>query len=147
MSELISPADFIAVMQESFDRGQKLTFTPSGNSMLPMLDGRSDKVTLSPRPNRLKKYDVALYMRPKSRQLVLHRMIGFTADGAYIFCGDHQYDVEYGIGDDDVLALMTGFTRKGKEYRVTDFAYQLYIRRMMMKKRIHRFAAKTYHSI
>ena len=50
MSEFIAPADFIAVMQESFDRGQDVTFTPSGNSMLPMLDGKKDQVTLSKKP-------------------------------------------------------------------------------------------------
>ena len=147
MSEIIAPDEFIAVMQESFSRGQMLTFMPSGSSMMPMLDGKSDKVTLSPMPDRMRKYDVAFYMRPDSRQLVLHRMIGFTADGEYIFCGDNQYDYEYGIGDEDVLALMTSFTHSGKEYHATDLSYRLYIRRMMLKKRLHRFAAKVWHAL
>ena len=60
MSEIIAPADFIAVMQESFSRGQLITCTPAGTSMLPMLDGKNDKVTFSPKPERLKKYDVAI---------------------------------------------------------------------------------------
>ena len=134
-------------MQDSFARGQVITFTPSGKSMLPMLDGKTDKVTFSPKPEKLKKYDVAFYMRPKSGQPVLHRMIGFTKAGEYIFCGDNQYCYEYGIGDGDVLALMTSFTHKGKERRVTDLSYRVYIRFMMLKKHLHRFAAKIYHAL
>lgn len=147
MSELISPADFVAVMQESFDRGQEFIFTPSGNSMLPMLDGKYDKVTFSKKPEKLKKYDVAFYLRRKTNQLILHRMIGFTKSGDYIFCGDNQYDYEYGVGDDDVLALMTSFTHNGKVHRVTDFSYRFYIFRMMLKKRIRRFVGKVYHKL
>lgn len=135
------------MMQDSFDRGQSITFVPSGNSMLPMLDGKTDKVTFSEKPDRLKKYDVAFYMRPQSGQLVLHRMIGLTKDGGYIFCGDNQYDYEYGIGDDDVLALMTAFTHKGREVQVNDFRYRLYVRRMMLKKRLRILLSKAYHRV
>ncbi|MEE3491372.1 S24/S26 family peptidase [Ruminococcus sp.] len=147
MSEFISSADFLAVMQESFERGQELIFTPSGSSMLPMLDGKNDKVTFSKKPDQLKKYDVAFYVRRKTNQLVLHRMVGFTKDGAYIFSGDNQYYYEYGVGDDDVLALMTSFTHNGKTYRTSDLSYRFYIRRMMLKKRLRRFASMIYHKI
>ena len=147
MSEIITPADFIAVMQESFSRGQLITFTPSGSSMLPMLDGKTDKVTFSPKPERLKKYDVAFYMRPATGQLVLHRMIGFTKEGKYIFSGDNQYYYEYGIEDKDVLALMTAFIHNGREVHQDDFSYRLYISRMMLKKRLRMFVAKLYHRL
>ncbi len=147
MSEIISPAEFVVVMQESFERGQELIFTPSGSSMLPMLDGKNDKVTFSRKPDKLKKYDVAFYVRRRTNQLVLHRMIGFTKDGAYVFCGDNQYDYEYGVGDDDVLALMTSFTHNGKTYRTSDLSYRFYIRRMMLKKRLRRFGGRVYHKL
>lgn len=147
MSEYISPDAFVAIMQESFDRGQELIFTPSGTSMLPMLDGKSDKVTFSVKPDKLKKYDVAFYVRRRTDQLVLHRMIGFTKSGEYIFCGDNQLSYEYGVGDDDILALMTSFTHNGKEHQVTDISYRLYVRRMMLKKRLRRFAGRVYHKI
>ena len=128
-------------------RGQVLTFTPSGTSMLPMLDGKTDTVTFSPKPERLQKYDVAFYMRPQSGQLVLHRMVGFTADGEYIFSGDNQYYYEYGIGDNDVLALMTSFTHNGKEHQITELSYRFYVRRMMLKKRFRIFAGKIYRRV
>ena len=147
MSEIISAGEFVAVMQESLDRGQEFIFTPSGNSMLPMLDGKHDKVTFSQKPDQLKKYDVAFYVRRRTDQLVLHRMIGFTKSGEYIFCGDNQYSYEYGVGDDDVLALMTAFTHNGKTYSVNDLSYRFYIRRMMLKKRLRRFAGRVYRKL
>ena len=147
MSEYIAPSEFLELMQESFDRGQDLIFTPGGRSMLPMLDGKTDTVTFSPKPDKLKKYDVAFYIRRKSDQLVLHRMIGFTIDGGYVFSGDGQYYYEYGVTDDDVLALMTAFTHKGKHHKVTDFSYRFYIRRMMLKKRLRMLLSKIYHKL
>ncbi len=147
MSEHISPADFVSIMLECFERGQDVEFTPRGTSMLPMLDGQDDKVTFSPKSGRLRRYDVAFYVRRRSGQLVLHRMVGFDKDGGYIFSGDNQYYYEYGVGDSDVLALVTAFTHKGRHYSVKDFSYRLYVRRMMLKKRLRMLAMKLYGRI
>lgn len=147
MSERISFEEFTLLLQDTFDRGQELTFTPSGSSMLPMLDGVGDKVTFSPKPEHLKKYDVAFYRRSATGQLVLHRMIGYTADGGYIFCGDHQHTYEYGITDDDVLALMTGFTHKGKARSIRSPRYWVYSRRIVFQKKLRRFLSKIYHKL
>ncbi|MBQ9248256.1 MAG: S24/S26 family peptidase [Ruminococcus sp.] len=145
MADKISFDDFVAVMQECFSRGQELTFTPTGTSMLPMLDGKNDTVTFSPPPDRLKKYDVAFYRRSRTGQLVLHRLVGFDKNGGYIFSGDNQYYYEYGVGVDDVLAVVTAFTHDGKTCLPTDFRYRFYIRRMMLKKRLRMCASKVYH--
>ena len=147
MNERISYSDFIEVMQECFRLGQNITFTPSGVSMLPMLGADDDCVTLSPKPDRLKKYDVALYVRPKTNQLVLHRMVGCTKSGEYIFSGDNQYYYEYGITEDNVLALMVAFHHNGKDIQSDDPSYRRYIRRMMLKKRLRIFAGKVYRAI
>ena len=120
---------------------------PSGTSMLPLLNGKTDKVTFSEKPERLKKYDVALYRRPHSGQLVLHRMIGFTKEGGYIFSGDHQYGFEYGITDADVLALMTAYTRGGRERSVTSFGYRVYCRAMLFTKRLYHLAVRVYRKV
>lgn len=147
LSEYIAPNEFLQVLSECLERGQEFIFTPTGSSMLPMLDGRNDTVTFSPKPERLKKYDVAFYIRRRTDQLVLHRMIGFTDDGGYVFSGDNQYYYEYGVTDDDVLALMTSFTHKGRHHKVTDFSYRFYIRRMMFKKRLRIFLSKIYRKL
>lgn len=147
MSNIIPPNEFVAVLKDTFARGQQLTFTPSGRSMKPMLDGKSDKVTFSPKPDKLKKYDIAFYQRPDTGQLVLHRVIGFTKDGGYIFSGDNQYWYEYGITDSDILALMTSFTHKGRERSIDSFSYALYCRLMLCRKRVRNFAARVYHKL
>lgn len=144
LAERLSFDDFVVVMNECFDRGQELTFTPTGTSMLPMLDGREDTVTFSPPDGRLKKYDVAFYRRRRTNQLVLHRMIGFDKNGGYIFSGDNQYYYEYGVRDDDVLAVVTSFTQRGRKVVPADRRYRFYIRRMMLKKRLRIFAVKFY---
>ena len=147
MTEHISFEEFTLLLQETFERGQELTFTPSGNSMKPMLDGVDDKVTFSPKPEHLKKYDVAFYRRPATGHLVLHRMIGLAPDGGYIFSGDHQNALEYGITDDDVLALMTAFTHKGKARSVHSLRYRIYSRLIVFKKKPRRFLSKIYHKL
>lgn len=147
MSERISSEVFVSVIQECFDRGQEIEFLPTGTSMLPMLDGENDKVTLAAPPERLRKYDVAFYKRRRTGQVVLHRMVGFTRDGGYIFSGDNQYYYEYGVGNDDILALMTAFTRKGKRYDTGKLSYRFYIHRMMQKKRLRMLALKVYRRI
>ena len=147
MSERISFEEFTLLLEDTFGRGQELTFTPSGCSMKPMLDGESDKVTFSPKPERLKKYDVAFYRRPSTGQLVLHRMVGFTPDGGYIFCGDNQYALEYGITDDDVLALMTAYTHGGRERSVHSLRYRLYSRAIVLRRKSRRSLSKLYHKL
>ena len=145
MSNHIPPDEFVVLLQETFSRGLELTFTPTGRSMLPMLDGKEDKVTFSPKPDRLRRYDVAFYRRPNG-QLVLHRVVGFK-DGDYVFSGDGQYDYEYGVRENQILAIMTAFTHKGKPHRVDEPAYRLYIHAMMLRKRLRILLSKAYHHL
>ena len=48
MSERLSNKEFLGILKETFKRGQELRFTPTGRSMLPMLDGVNDTVTFAP---------------------------------------------------------------------------------------------------
>ncbi len=147
MSEKLSNAEFVAVLEDTFSRGQELIFTPSGVSMLPMLDGKNDKVTFSPKPDKVKKYDVLFYRRRPTGQLVLHRLVGFDKDGSYIFSGDGQYYFEHGIVYDDILAIMSSFTHKGKHHELTDLSYRIYIRYMMIRKVSRIGLKKIYRAI
>ena len=145
MSERFSPDEFVKQLGEAFDSGHDMIFIPTGGSMRPMLGGVSDSVTLSPKRGRLCKYDVALYKRPQTGQLVLHRMIGFDDQGGYIFSGDGQYFREYGIADEDILAVMTAFTHNGKEHKVGETGYRLYSRLIPLSKKPLRLTAGVYH--
>ena len=115
-----SLAELILLQME---KGGQATLTVTGNSMHPMLRGRKDSVILVPVKGRYKKGDIILYRR-ENGQYVLHRIIGFTETG-YLCSGDNQVmreSVEY----KQVVAVVNGFTRKGRTYATNHMGYRIY---------------------
>ena len=111
------------VMKATLETGKNVHFSPRGTSMLPMLHQGIDTVTLSPLPQSLRKYDLPLYRRDDGH-FVLHRIVQ-VAD-TYTCCGDNQYIPEAGLRQDQMLALVTSFTHRGKNIPVTHPGYRLY---------------------
>ena len=68
--------------------------------------------------------DVVLYRRPPN-QYVLHRVIEVRRND-YVILGDNCIAKEYGITDADILGVMTGFVRCGREHSVDELCYRLY---------------------
>ena len=116
----------IDIIKEKLDAGGTVTFTPNGTSMLPMLRDGEDIVTLTKPEGRLKMFDVPLYQR-KNGAYVLHRVIDFGKDGSYVLCGDNQFAKEKGITDSQIIAVLSGFVRKGKAYSEKSFRYRVYV--------------------
>ena len=116
----------IDIIIEKLDSGGTVTFTPHGTSMLPMLRDGEDVVMLKKPTGRLHLFDVPLYRR-KNGQYVLHRVIDFSKDGSYVMCGDNQFAKEKGITDEQIIAVMTGFHRKGKSYATDFLRYRAYV--------------------
>ena len=113
------------MIKQCLDDGQNVSFMPNGISMLPMLKPGVDKVTLSPITGRLKKYDIPLYQR-RNGQYILHRIVKTGID--YACCGDNQYVVEKGLAQDQMIAVVTAFTHKGRVVSVNDRRYKMYCR-------------------
>ena len=113
------------LIREQLARGKPVRFAPRGISMLPMLRQGRDKVVLSPVTGKLKKYDIPLYQRDNGR-FILHRIV--EVGETYTCIGDNQYDLEYGVRQDQIIAVVTAFTRDEKEIPVTDLAYRAYSR-------------------
>lgn len=113
------------LIRERLANGQSVSFSPRGTSMLPMLRQGVDSVVLSQVPERLKKYDLPLYQR-ENGQYVLHRIV--EAGESYSCIGDNQFELEPGLRHDQMIALVTAFTRDGKRIEVTDPSYRLYCR-------------------
>lgn len=126
MSKQVKIDDVIELMLEKLNNGGKVTFTPRGTSMLPMLRDGEDVVILEKPKRRLNLYDVAFYKRDNG-QYVLHRVYNFEANGCYVMCGDNQFALEHGIRNDQIIAVMTAFFRKGKSYTLQSFTYRLYV--------------------
>ena len=117
--------DLMPLIREALAAGQSVQFSPRGTSMLPMLRQETDRVTLSPLPDRLKKYDLPLYQR-NNGQYVLHRIV--KAGQTYTCVGDNQFELESGLRQDQMIAIVSAFSRNGKQIPVTAVSYRLYCR-------------------
>ena len=118
--------DMMPLLVERLAAGQKVRGLQfSGISMLPMLRQGLDTVTLSPAPERLKKYDLPLYRRDNGKY-ILHRIV--KTGPSYTCIGDNQFQLEPGVRPDQIIAVVTSFSRNGREIPVTNPAYQLYCR-------------------
>ena len=117
--------DLLPLIREGLESGKNVRFSPRGVSMLPMLRQGIDSVILSPVPEKLKKYDLPLYRR-SSGQFVLHRIVG--VGDTYTCIGDNQFDLEPGLRHDQMIALVTAFTRGNRLIRVDHPIYWLYCR-------------------
>lgn len=117
--------ELMPLLQLQMDTTGSAVLTVTGWSMLPMLHNRKDTVTICPVTGQCEKTDVILYRRDNGR-FVLHRILRRTKDG-YILCGDNQFFTER-VRQDQLLAVVTGFTRKGSTYSVTSPGYRRYAR-------------------
>ena len=117
--------ELMPLIREQLAAGKTVRFSPRGTSMLPMLRQGIDKVVLSPLPEGLKKYDLPLYRRDNG-QYVLHRIIEVRETCTCL--GDNQFEPEPGIRLDQMIALVTAFTRGEREIPVTAWQYRLYCR-------------------
>ena len=115
---------------EYLDMHGSLTYTNVGMSMLPLLrQGKDLFIVKRKGPERCKAGDVVLYHRPPDRY-VLHRVIEVRPDD-YVILGDNCVAMEYGIKDEDILGVMTGFVRGGKDHTITELGYRIYTFYMM----------------
>ena len=110
--------------EEYLDQNGSMTYTNVGRSMLPLLRQGKDLFILEKKgPERCRVGDVVLYRR--GEKYVLHRIVE-VREKDYVILGDNCVAREYGITDGDVIAVMTGFVRGGKEHSVTEPGYRLY---------------------
>lgn len=115
--------ELLPLIEECLAAGQSVSFSPRGISMLPMIVQGRDSVTLSRAPEKLKKFDIPLYRR-KDGAFVLHRVV--KAGDTYTCMGDNQFKAETGIAHEQVIGIVTSFTRKGRAYSVSCAGYRLY---------------------
>ena len=99
-----------------------------GGSMLPLLVENEDMVRLEAvkEKNKLKKYDVPLFIDRKTGTLVLHRIIKIKKNH-YITYGDNRKNYEI-VPFEDVLAVAVGFYKKEKYIPCDDPKYLEYVK-------------------
>ena len=118
-------ADIIDVMQEVLDSGGEMRIHPRGTSMLPLIVQGRDSVVLE-KPRKIKKHDIIFYRRTNG-QFVLHRIMKKNVDGTFVLCGDNQTDLEYGIREEQIIAVVSAIERKGKNRTVNSWTYRFYV--------------------
>lgn len=112
--------------EEYLEKNQTMTYRNVGVSMLPLLRQGRDLFTVEKKTKeRCKVGDVVLYRRPP-QSYVLHRVIKVRKDD-YVILGDNCVQKEYGIKEDDIIGVMTGFVRNGKEHSTSEMGYKIYV--------------------
>ena len=117
--------ELVPIFKEQLSQGKSICFSPKGISMLPMLRQGKDTVTLSLPSQKLKKYDIPLYQRDDGKY-ILHRIV--SAGDDYTCIGDNQFTYEYGIRPEQIIAVVTSFSRGKKEHAVNTLTYKIYCR-------------------
>ena len=117
--------DLMPLIKECLDKGHSIWIYPKGVSMRPMIRQEIDRVLLSPLPDKLSKYDLPFYQRDDG-QFVLHRII--RVGETYTCVGDNQVDLETGVRREQMIAIVTAFSRGKKQISVNTFGYKLYCR-------------------
>ena len=110
--------------EEYLEQNGSMTYTNVGVSMLPLLRQGKDLFTVRKKGSEhCKAGDVVLYRR--GDRYVLHRVVE-VRDHDYVILGDNCVCREFGITDEDIIGVMTGYVRGGKEHSVSDLGYRLY---------------------
>lgn len=120
--QVIPMESLVQLLQVQLEEGGRASLAVTGYSMHPLLRNRRDSVALIPAGNQ-KKGDIILYRR-ENGQFVLHRIIAVEQQH-YICSGDNQVMREP-VTREQILAVVDGFTRKGKTYRTDHPGYRIY---------------------
>lgn len=110
--------------EEELNKKGILVYTNKGNSMYPLIRQGKDVLIIKKCNTRLKKMDVPLYKR-ESGQYVLHRIVKVNSND-YVIRGDNTYSNETGIKDEQILGVLSGVIRDGKEVSVNSLSYKIY---------------------
>ncbi len=123
--QIFSINDLAPFIAERVSTGASVRFTVTGNSMFPLFANRRDQVTVSA-PEDIRKYDIVLHRRADGTY-ILHRVIAVRGDVLTI-AGDNETERENGVKTSQVIAKVTGFTRRGREFSVNNPLYRAYSR-------------------
>ena len=107
-------AELLPIITEAIEKGDCFKLPITGTSMNPLLKAGRDYALLEKASLPLSVGDVPLYRRSDG-DFVLHRVMNIDENGAYVMCGDNQFVFEYGITDENIIAVAKGFIINGEE--------------------------------
>ena len=116
--------DYRRLLQE--DEIEALPLIVTGSSMTPFLIDQRDKVYLKKINCPVCKGDIVLYQRDNGIY-ILHRVYE-VKDSLYTMIGDGQDVLEYGIRQDQLVAVVSFCVRKDKRLQPGDFWWEFFAR-------------------
>ena len=119
--------EYLPIISEVIESGGEFRLFPRGTSMLPLIRQGVDSVVLVRSIGKNRRGDVILYRR-ESGQLVLHRIVKAERNGTYTLCGDNQTQLEKGIRQGAVLAVVSAFYRGEKRVQKGAVSLEIYER-------------------
>lgn len=125
--------------------GGRVSFTPRGGSMLPMLRGNGDSVTLEKPPERIKRGTVALFVLGSGdeKKYVLHRLVSVKRKkNEYVFCGDKRTECDPPVKRENVIGVVTGYSSRGRTSDLKEPGYRLYSSWMVATRHIRPVSLK-----
>ncbi len=146
MQESVSLKDVYPLIKEIVENGGEFSFVSKGTSMLPMLRNNMDTIILAKAELPLKKFDVPFYRR-NDGNFVLHRVVGVDKEGNYIMCGDNQLIREYGITDENIVAVLRAYIKDGKRIECTDEEYLKYVHRHCRRRTMVKYYRYVRHHV
>ena len=118
----------------------------SGSSMTPFLVHGRDTVYLSRLERPVRRGDMLLYLRDNGRY-ILHRVWKVEPDGTFTIVGDAQTELERGIREDQIIAIVTAAVRKGRRIGPGDFWWEFFEKVWIRMVPLRRFLVRLYSTV
>ena len=103
----------------------RLPLIVTGGSMNPFLIQGRDTVYLSRLERPARRGDILLYQRDNGKY-ILHRVWRVEKDGTLTIVGDAQTQLERGIRQDQIIAVVTAVIRKGQRMAPGSFWWEFF---------------------
>ena len=125
MSKSVHLYELSDAMRLVLEQGGEVSFVTAGVSMLPLLRNRMDTAFLHKPLGPIRRGDVIFYRRDNGKY-VLHRVIGRRKDG-FVLRGDNLHEKEYGIRNDQVIAVLIAVRRGDRLIPMQSVQNRLYV--------------------
>lgn len=138
--KLVDTGEYVSMLRELTEQGKEVSMIISGSSMNPFLIHRRDMIFFKKPERKLKKGDMVFYQR-ENGQFVMHRICRVCKNG-YDIVGDAQTQIEHGVREEQIFAIVTEVRRKGKMIKPGNFWWEFFehiwinlipIRRLLIK--------------
>jgi len=141
----VDTTEYVNVLRSLTEEGKECRILVTGSSMAPFLIHGRDYAFFKKPDRDPKRGDIVFYQR-KNGAYILHRVLR-VHDGSFDMIGDNQSEVEKNIGRDQIFAVVTKVSRKGRMIGPGDFWWKFFAGFWLAVIPFRRFLAGAYARI